>query len=123
MFSLPIHKVSEGLSTQSPSPYQVPRPLDKKGRSLRDWSLITGRGGYKTGGHVKFYPYEKAGGGKSFHSLKGGGGEKFYPVLRGVGRQKFWTRNFFHFVAPPPPLPVINDQSLSMEGVVGLWWG
>ena len=31
---------------------------------LRDWSLITGRGGgYKTGGggHVKFYPYEKGG--------------------------------------------------------------
>ena len=32
--------------------------------SLRDWSLITGRGGYKTGGgggHVKLYPYEKKG--------------------------------------------------------------
>ena len=30
---------------------------------IRDWSLITGRGGYKTGGggHVKFYPYEKGG--------------------------------------------------------------
>ena len=31
---------------------------------LRDWSLITGRGGYKTGGgggHMKFYPYEKGG--------------------------------------------------------------
>ena len=30
---------------------------------FRDWSLITGRGGYKTGGggHVKFYPYEKGG--------------------------------------------------------------
>ena len=37
---------------------------------LRDWSLITGKGGYKTGGgggHVKFYPYEK------------GGREKFKP--------------------------------------------
>ena len=34
----------------------------------RDWSLITGRGGYKTGGggHVKFYPYEKGGGRKKF---------------------------------------------------------
>ena len=32
--------------------------------AIRDWSLITGRGGgYKTGGggHVKFYPYEKGG--------------------------------------------------------------
>ena len=30
-------------------------------QSLRDWSLITGRGGgYKTG-QVKFYPYEKGG--------------------------------------------------------------
>ena len=29
---------------------------------FRDWSLITGRGGgYKTGGHVKFYPYENGG--------------------------------------------------------------
>ena len=29
----------------------------------RDWSLITGRGGYKTGGggHIKFYPKEKGG--------------------------------------------------------------
>ena len=35
---------------------------------LRDWSLITGGGGYKTGGgHVKFYPYEK------------GGRKKFWP--------------------------------------------
>ena len=32
--------------------------------TVRDWSLITGRGGYKTGGgggHVKFYPCEKGG--------------------------------------------------------------
>ena len=32
---------------------------------LRDWSLITGRGGGlqngRGGGHVKFYPYEKGG--------------------------------------------------------------
>ena len=37
---------------------------------LRDWSLITGRGGLQNGrggGHVKFDPYEKGGGGgKSF---------------------------------------------------------
>ena len=40
---------------------------------IRDWSLITGRGGgYKTGG-VKFYPYEKGGGGgKSFSHAEGG---------------------------------------------------
>ena len=46
---------------------------------LRDWSLITGRGGYKTGGggHVKFYPYEK------------GGAEKVLAVLKG-GQKKFW---------------------------------
>ena len=34
---------------------------------LRDWSLITGRGGglqNGRGGHVKFYPYEKGGGGR-----------------------------------------------------------
>ena len=31
---------------------------------IRDWSLITGRGGglqNRRGGHVKFYPYEKGG--------------------------------------------------------------
>ena len=36
---------------------------------LREWSLITGRGSYKTGGgggHMKFYPYEKGGGRKKF---------------------------------------------------------
>ena len=47
---------------------------------VRDWSLITGRGGgYKTGGgggHIKFYPCIKAGGGgrKGFSHARGGGG-------------------------------------------------
>ena len=44
-------------------------------RNIRDWSLITGRGGLQNvrgGGHVKFYPYEKGGGGKSFSHAKGG---------------------------------------------------
>ena len=38
-------------------------PAQLKCALLRDWSLITGRGGYKTGGggHVKFNPYEKGG--------------------------------------------------------------
>ena len=46
--------------------------------SLRDWSLITGKGGgYKTrgGGQVKFYPYENGGGGggrNSFSHAEGG---------------------------------------------------
>ena len=42
-------------------------------KDIRDWSLITGRGGTKRegGGHVKFYPYEK-GGGKSFSHAEGG---------------------------------------------------
>ena len=46
---------------------------------LRDWSLITGRGGYKTGGgwHVKFYPYEK------------GGAENVLAILKG-GHKRFW---------------------------------
>ena len=35
---------------------------------IRDWSLITGRGGglQKKRGHVKYYPYEKGGGRKKF---------------------------------------------------------
>ena len=47
-------------------------------RLIRDWSLITGRGGgYKTGGGglVKFYPYEKGGGAKRV-SHAGGGAQK-----------------------------------------------
>ena len=46
------------------------RMLETISPEVRDWSLITGRGGggYKTGGggggHVKFYPYEKGGGGR-----------------------------------------------------------
>ena len=43
---------------------------------VRDWSLITGRGGLQNGrgGHVKFYPYEKGGGGggKSFSHAEWG---------------------------------------------------
>ena len=43
---------------------------------LRDWSLITGRGGGlqngRGGGHVKFDPYEKGGAEKVLAILKGG---------------------------------------------------
>ena len=51
------------------------------GLGLRDWSLITGRGGAtkREGGHVKFYPYEK-GGGKSFSHAKRGGKKSFGVV-------------------------------------------
>ena len=55
------------------------RSLVKKGSVIvRDWSLITGRGGGgvglqngRGGGQVKFYPYKK-GGGKSFSHAEGG---------------------------------------------------
>ena len=45
--------------------------------SLRDWSLMTGRGGATKweGGHVRFYPYKK-GGGKRFSHAEGGGGAR-----------------------------------------------
>ena len=51
-------------------------------QTLRDWSLITGRGGLQNGregGHVKFYPYEKG----------GGGADKVLAMLKG-GHNKFW---------------------------------
>ena len=53
---------------------------------IREWSLITGRGGLQNGrgGHVKFYPYEK------------GGAEKVLAILKG-GHTKFWDR--FYAVA------------------------
>ena len=41
---------------------------------IRDWSLITGRGGYKTGGGGarEVLPLRKGGGGKSFSHAEGG---------------------------------------------------
>ena len=53
---------------------------------VREWSLITGRGGLQNGrgGHVKFYPYVKGGGGKNFSHSEG-------------GHKKFWGR--FYAVA------------------------
>ena len=51
---------------------------------MRDWSLITGGGGYKTegGGEHEGLPLRKGGGGgKSVSHAEGGGGE---------GHNKFW---------------------------------
>ena len=49
--------------------------------NIRDWSLIMGRRGYKTGGggQVKLYPYENGGGGgrTSFSHAEGGGVQPF----------------------------------------------
>ena len=42
---------------------------------LRDWSLITGSGGYKTGG--RFYPYENGGGKRFSHAGRGRGHKRF----------------------------------------------
>ena len=104
---------------------------------IRDWSLITGRGGglqNGSGGHMKFYPYEKGVAKKvlamlkgqhkkfwgsfyavawSFSHIVGGGDESFhslkggtkrFTLSRGGGHKKIRTR---HFVAPPPPSPYL----------------
>ena len=48
------------------------------------------------------------------HFIKKGLRKKFYPVLRGA--QKVLDLRFSYFVAPPPPpLPVIIDQSLNVN--------
>ena len=58
----------------------------RKGRvetDLRDWSLITGRGGYKTGGgggQVKLYPPKKRGV-KSFSHAEERGAKSFGVVF------------------------------------------
>ena len=47
----------------------------KSGHNLEnDWSLVTGRGGNKTGGgeHVKYYPCEKGGDRKSLSHAEAG---------------------------------------------------
>ena len=90
--------------------------------SIRDWSLITGRGGgYKTGGGAReVLRLRKGGGGKRFSHAEGGGGrEKFPRFKRGVrevlpcleGGAKSIGPAIFPFCRPP--LPVINDQSLT----------
>ena len=44
---------------------------------LRDWSLITGRGGYEMGGGaLEDFPLRKGGGEKSFSHVEGGGAKK-----------------------------------------------
>ena len=87
--------------------------------TLRDWSLITGRGKWS------FTPTKKKGGGrrgrKSFSHTEGGhkqfwgsfntgawsfshsdgGGKKCYLVFRGGGGTKSFAPAIFHFVAPP----------------------
>ena len=57
--------------------------------NIRDWSLITGRGGLQNGrrgGHVKYYPYEKGGGGV-LAILEGGGAQKV-STLGGGGAKR-----------------------------------
>ena len=61
----------------------ITHPSLSSQHSIRDWSLIRGRGGgYKTGGgggQVRFYPYKKGGGGgKGFSHLEGGGAQKVF---------------------------------------------
>ena len=50
----------------------------ESGEVFRDWSLITGRGGYKTGG-----------GAREVLPLRKGGAQKVLAMLKG-GHKKFW---------------------------------
>ena len=60
--------------------YQCIRQEEGTWSVIRDWSLITGRGGAtkREGGAREVYPYEK-----------GGGAEKVLAILKG-GHTKFW---------------------------------
>ena len=54
---------------------------------LRDWSLITGRGGglqNGRGGTLRFTPTKRGGGGKSFSHAEGGGHNKFWGSFYAV---------------------------------------
>ena len=112
-------------------------PFSSRPKGVRGLVTNYGEGGgYKN--YVKFYPYEKGrGGGGVLAMLKGGtksfgvvftqklevlailklkkfplfkrGGAKSFTVLRG-GAKSFGPANFPF--CSPPPLPVINDQSL-----------
>ena len=69
---------------------------------VRDWSLITGRGGYKTGGVLTWELEVLAivmGDAKGLHPLKGGA-QGVLPCLEcgGGGAQNVSDPRFFHFV-------------------------
>ena len=56
------------------------------------------------------------------------GARKVLPFLEGGGRKKVSEPRLSHFVAPPPPLHEINDQSLigthgNRDGSIGGWGG
>ena len=70
-------------------------------------------GARKQGGQVEFYSYKKRVGILFSHAEGGGGAQNGLPYLQGGGKQNVSGPQFSHF-APPPPLPVINDQSLIM---------
>ena len=83
----------------------------RRGQPLDFWSLVSTIDGmvvhYPRSVWKNCYAEHQV---KSFHSLKWG----MRTVLSclEVGVQKVSDPRFSHFVAPPPPLPVINDQSL-----------
>ena len=55
--------------------------VTKTSLNIRDWSLITGRGGLQNGrggAHMKFYPYEKGGGAEKGLSHAEGGHKQFW---------------------------------------------
>ena len=54
--------------------------MSVEAHDIRDWSLITGRGGYKTGG-----------GAHEALPLRKGGAKKVLAMLKG-GHNKFWGR-------------------------------
>ena len=54
-----------------------------KSFTLRDWSLITGRGGGAT---------KREGGAREVLPLRKGGAEKVLAMLKGGGHKKFWGR-------------------------------
>ena len=67
--------------------------IRKSDRNLIGTGLVTnyGEGGQQngSGGHVKFYPYEKRGGGGSFSHAEGG--YKKFPLFKKGGGAKSFT--------------------------------
>ena len=94
-------------------------PLRKGGGAEKVLAILKGGGGAQQvlglflRGSLKFWPYCR-GGALSFHSLKGGGARNVLPCLEGGGAKSFGPA-IFPFCSPP--LPVINDQSLSSKHV------